>query len=146
MVSIFFSIVYLFVIRIHFIGTIFGTSKAIQSFVSELWENENADGEDDHEENDGEEEGWDGPVEEVGVEGEIIDDTLSIPTGPNAPIALIAGPAQNSWPAWLADNADNTETACQAPLPFIVWLRTQFQIKGGRSVRRRDIFDVSGKR
>ena len=23
---------------------------------------------------------------------------------------------------------------------------TQFQIKGGRSVRRRDIFDVSGKR
>ena len=24
--------------------------------------------------------------------------------------------------------------------------KTQFQIKGGRSVRRRDIFDVSGKR
>ena len=25
-------------------------------------------------------------------------------------------------------------------------LKTQFQIKGGRSVRRSDIFDVSGKR
>ena len=29
---------------------------------------------------------------------------------------------------------------------LLIYLKTQFQIKGGRSVRRMDIFDVSGKR
>ena len=38
------------------IGTIFGTSKAIHLFFSELLENYSEAGEDDHEEDDGEEE------------------------------------------------------------------------------------------
>ena len=61
-----------------------------------LWKNDSKESEDDHEEDDGEEEGRDGPVEELGVEGEIIDDTLDIPMdgtpgqAQTAPKALIA--------------------------------------------------------